>query len=161
MNKKTYKKRIEQGRLLVKTYKSAMFELGKYAVSMLDEFPNLTIDKLAKDIKVHKGTISNVKNYYIKNKELFGEQSNETTFLLIASAVKKHRVSIKEMTKENLMQLKNTKNKSNINLVKKFESSVNKIIESIKTLDENEINTLKLTVGRLSKILDKKLTLVA
>lgn len=160
MNKKLYQKRLVEGKLLVKNYKNSMYALGKYIVNTLNEFPELTLKQLATDIKMNKNTVYRLKGYYEKNLNLFGKKENETTFLVLVKAEKAYKVSLSSLTKMDAKRLLKDGLKTT-NLVKKLESSVNKVISNYNNLTPEEHLELNKVYQRLQEIIEGRFQVVA
>lgn len=160
MNKKLYQKRLVEGKILVKNYRSSMYALGKFIYTTLQEFPELTCKQLAQDLKLNASTASNIHNYYQKNLKLFGKKENETTFLVLVRADKSNRVKLSSLTKlEAKSLLKEGFKKTN--LVKKLETSVNKVISNYNNLSPDELSELERVYQRLQEIVEGKFQVVA
>jgi hypothetical protein len=129
---KTYIKRLEEGKHLVKNYRTSKYYLGKYALEMMEQFKGLSLKSLSTDLKIPYGTMKPIVAYCRKSRESFREDKQERGFFLIQKLVCAHKLKVSELNSSNLVmlekKLKDNKIPKGFASMGKFKSYSNQLI---------------------------------
>jgi len=152
---KKYRDRLVKGKLLVQNYRNARYFLAEFCVKTLKDFPKLSQKQLSRDLKVKE--VPKLISYYNKNKDLYKNKANETTFLKIFSAVTTYGADFKTLTKEKVQKSFNDIQYARLAEFKKRTST---LIAMYNTFNEDQKNEIRTIVNRLNNVLNGKFTIL-